>query len=203
MSRQLTRGGLAVAGLAGAIGLSLLGCSSTIDGFAQPAMDNQMVDAVSLTDTPRPSSGNPAPNSSKTEGSIDFQADIDDCVNLGRTVDDATIEKASCGSRASNYRVIDKKAKSSQCVDDADSYYAESLNGVELGALCLDIDWVVGGCMDIGGDDPKHIDCTDPAPIHGVKVIEIQTGTDDVEECSSSGGYVYDERRFVVCVEEF
>ncbi|MBF6203930.1 hypothetical protein K8O92_08550 [Nocardia asteroides] len=207
MSRQLTWGRLAFAGLAIAAGLTLVGCSSTINGTAQPAVDNGTIDAVSVTNTPKPSSGKPTPSTgkpttSKPSGDTDFQAEVGDCVTLGGTTTNATIEKASCGSRASNYKVIDKKAKSSQCSSDADNYYAETINGIEQGAFCLDIDWVVGGCMDVGGDDPKRIDCAGSSPAKGVKVVKIQQGADDVSVCGSGTGYVYDKRRFVVCVQE-
>ncbi|MGQ4618199.1 LppU family putative lipoprotein [Nocardia sp. R7R-8] len=206
MSRQLTWGRLAFAGLAIAAGLSLVGCTSTINGTAQPAVDGT-IDAVSVTNTPKPSSGRPTPTTSKpttskASGNTDFDASIGDCVKLGGTTTNATIEKASCGSRESNYKVIAKAAKSSQCSSDADNYYAETVNGIEQGALCLDIDWVVGGCMDVGGDDPKRIDCTGSSPVKGVKVVKRVDSADDVNVCGSGTGYVYDKRRFVICVQE-
>ncbi|MGQ4597881.1 LppU family putative lipoprotein [Nocardia sp. R6R-6] len=206
MSRQPTWGRLVFAGLAIAAGLSLIGCSSTIRGTAQPAVENGTINAVSVTNTPKPSPSKPAPSSgkpspTKSAGNTDFQAEVGDCVTLGGTTTNATIDKASCGSRASNYKVIEKKSKSSQCVSDADNYYAETLNGIEQGALCLDIDWVVGGCMDVGGDEPKRIDCTGANPAKGVKVVKIQQSADDVSVCGSGTGYVYDKRRFVVCVQ--
>ncbi|MGO4615982.1 hypothetical protein AB4305_25960 [Nocardia sp. 2YAB30] len=207
MSRQPTWGRLAFAGLAVAAGLTVAGCSSTISGTAQPAVNNGTIDAVSVTSTPKPSSGKPTPSSSKPApttkgGNTDFEANVGDCVTLGGTTTNATIAKSSCGSRAANYKVVEKKPKSSQCVSDADNYYAETVNGIEQGALCLDIDWVVGGCMDVGGDDPKRIDCTGSTPAKGVKVVKIQQNADDVSVCGSGTGYVYDKRRFVVCVQE-
>ncbi|WP_280497737.1 LppU family putative lipoprotein [Nocardia asiatica] len=204
MSRQLPWGRLALAGLAVAAGLALVGCSSTISGTAQPAVDNGTIDAV-VTSTPKPSSGRPTPSTgkpttSKPSGSTDFDANVGDCVTLGGTTTNATIEKASCGSRAANYKVVEKKSKSSQCVGDRDNYYAETVNGIETGAYCLDIDWVVGGCMDTGGEDPKRIDCTERG-IEGVKVVKIQQNADDVNVCASGVGFVYEKRRFVVCVQ--
>ncbi|NEW38412.1 hypothetical protein GV794_00515 [Nocardia cyriacigeorgica] len=183
------------------------GCSNSISGTAQPALDN----AVSTTSSPE-SSSDSEPTSTRTPrsttstaptgGTTSFEAEIGDCVTLGGTTTDAEIDKASCGSRAANYKVIGKVAKRSECVTDADSYYAETVNGVEQGALCLDIDWVVGGCMDVGGEDPKRVDCTE-ATIDGVKVLSIEKDADDANACGDGGsGYVYPERRFVVCVEE-
>lgn len=205
MSRQL------LSGLALAVGITvaaftLSACGSTVDGYAQPAVGDT-VDALT-TSTPKP--GPPKPSTPKTSaprtttaeaGDTDFQAEIGDCVTLGGTTDDATIAKASCGSRASNYKVIGKATNSLLCPADRDNYYAESLNGLEQGAFCLDIDWVVGGCMDIGGDDPQRIDCSESG-LQPVRVDEIVEGAGDVGACDTGYGFEYTERRFVVCVEE-
>lgn len=216
MSGQLPSGRLAFAAFAAVAAVALVavaGCGSTISGTAQPAMNDGTVDAISTTGTPktsaslsrpttdRPSSAKPTPTSTDRGGNTDFQANIGDCVTLGGTISDATIAKASCGSRASNYKVIGKAPSNSQCVSDRDNYYAETVNGIEQGALCLDIDWVVDGCMDIGGDDPKRIDCTE----HGtqaVKVTNIAQNADDAGVCGSGSGFTYPQRHFVVCVKE-
>jgi len=200
VSRQLVSG-LALAVGATVAAFTLSACSSTIDGRAQPAIDGT-IDAVT-TSTPKPSSprSSSRPSPTKEEGDTDFEASIGDCVTLGGTTMNATIEKASCGSRASNYKIIAKTATSSSCPSDRDNYYAETLNGIEQGAYCLDIDWVVGGCMDVGGDDPKRIDCTERG-LQGVRVTEIAEGASDAGACGSGLGFEYPERRFVVCVEE-
>lgn len=201
MSRQL------LSGLALAVGITvaaftLSACGSTIDGRAQPAVGGT-IDAV--TTSPPPKSGPPksSPPRTTTEeaGDTDFQAEIGDCVTLGGTTTDATIARASCGSRASNYKVIDKTTLSALCPADRDNYYAETLNGLEQGAFCLDIDWVVGGCMDIGGEDPQRIDCSESG-LQPVRVDEIVQGVGDVSACDTGFGFEYTERRFVVCVEE-
>jgi hypothetical protein len=200
---------LPIGRLVGAIAITVTafvstGCGGTIDGYAQPAID--VVPATSTaTPTTKPgkstTTSKPAPTSSKG-GKTDFQADVGDCVALGGTVDDATIEKAACGSRSSNYKVIGKAKTSTGCVGDRDNFYAETLNGIETGALCLDIDWVVGGCIDVGGDEPKRIECgeggTEP-----VKVITINKSSDSVDDCPdvADSGFKYAERRVVVCVE--
>lgn len=205
MSGQLTWGRVAFASFVAAAALALVGCSSTVSGHAQPAVDNGTINAVSITSTPKPSSGRPTtgkPTPTTKGGNTDFQANEGDCVTLGGTTANATIAKASCGSRAANYKVIGKAPKSTQCVGDADNYYAETLNGIEQGAYCLDIDWVVGGCMDVGGDDPKRVDCTGASPVKGVKVVKRVEGADDVNACGSGTGYVYEQRHFVVCVQE-
>lgn len=196
---------------AGAVAAALVpfaaGCSTTVTGTAQPALDNAISptsSAESTSDSEPTSTRSPRTTTSTvpTGGNTSFDAEIGDCVTLGGTTTDAEIDRASCGSRAANYKVIGKVAKRSECVSDADSYYAETVNGVEQGALCLDIDWVVGGCMDVGGEDPKRVDCTEPA-VDGVKVLSIEQDADSADACGAGGsGYVYPERRFVVCVEE-
>lgn len=175
-------------------------CGGTIDGHAQPAID--VVPATNPTTTAGTATSSiPAPTPSRG-GDTDFQAAIGDCVALGGTVNNATIEKASCGSRASNYKVIGKAAHSTDCVGDRDNFYAETLDGIETGALCLDIDWVVGGCMDVGGEEPVRIDCTESGT-EPVKVVTIRNGTDSVDSCpdSADSGFKYSERLVVVCVE--
>ncbi|GAA5046317.1 hypothetical protein GCM10023318_11580 [Nocardia callitridis] len=190
-----------------AAALTTVACGSTISGTAQPAVDNGTVPAVSATSTPKPTSSlattsKPAPTTTtRAPGETDFEAEVNDCVKLGGTTTDATIDKASCGSREANYKVIEKQPKSSQCIGDADNYYAETINGVEVGAFCLDIDWEVEGCMDVGGDDPQRIDCSATVG-KGVKVTDIKHGTADVGDCGSGTGYVYDQRHFVVCVQD-
>ncbi|MFE3542003.1 hypothetical protein ACFXK0_03400 [Nocardia sp. NPDC059177] len=199
---------LSIGRFAGAVALTVTafvatGCGGTIDGHAQPAID--VVPATSGTPTTtkpsKPTTSKPAPTSSRG-GDTDFDAEIGDCVQLGGTVDDATIEKASCGSRASNYKVIGKAKTSDGCVGDRDNFYAETLNGIETGALCLDIDWVVGGCMDVGGDEPSRIECTESG-IEPVKVITVINDTVSVDDCpdSADSGFKYPERRVVVCVQ--
>ncbi|MGW0178954.1 LppU family putative lipoprotein [Nocardia sp. NPDC003345] len=202
---------VAVAGMAAAVALTVAGCSSTIEGRAQPVSETGTVDAVDVTGpgsgttSSAPTSSAPTTTPTEEGGSVSFDAEVGDCVTLGGTTTDAEIEAASCGSNESNYKVIGKAEQSSQCVGDADNYYAESRNGIEMGALCLDIDWVIGGCMDVGTGTtgPERIDCSVTSAVDGVKVVAIEENADDVSACGTgSSGYVYTERRFVVCVDE-
>lgn len=73
--------------------------------------------------------------------------------------------------------------------------------------VCLDIDWVIGGCMSV---DPHHaaepfrVDCSDAAVHDRQRAIQILTDLDppvSVDQCASGLGYTYSQRRFVVCVE--
>ncbi|MFI9507488.1 hypothetical protein [Nocardia sp. NPDC052566] len=218
MTGQLNWGRLAMAGVAVLAAVALTACGQTISGRALPA--NGTIDAVSATNTPkttsgkpsstaRPTTGRPNPSAGPTPtaadrgGNTDFEANIGDCVTLGGSVEDATIAKAPCGSRTANYKVIGKTQRSSQCAADSDSYYVETINGVEQGAFCLDIDWVVDGCMDVGGDIAKRIDCTGSKAKDGVRMVKIAQNTTDVNSCAvGNRGFVKKERRFVVCVKD-
>lgn len=187
-------------------GLAVAGCGGTIEGKAEPAID--VVPATSgaaPTKSGAPTtSGRAKPTTPTTGrgGSTDFQAAIGDCVELGGTTTNAKIAKASCGSRSSNYKVIGKSKNSSGCVADRDATYYETLNGVETGALCLDVDWVIGGCMDVSGDDPKRIDCGQSAT-EAVKIVSIVENADSVDSCPAAAdtGFEYPNRHFVVCAQ--
>ncbi|WP_306364528.1 hypothetical protein [Nocardia sp. CC227C] len=202
MSRQSFSLRVAVSAFAAAAALVLAGCGSTVTGTplaadnAGPASPAPTTSAVSPTTTAL------APTTGADEGgSTDFQAAIGDCVRLGGTTDDATIVQVPCGSESSNYRVIGKARTNDQCPTDVDQAYYETLGGIETGALCLDIDWVVGGCLELGGDDPERIDCSSTTAVEGVQVLAIERDTTSVDDCTRGDqGYVYDERRFVVCV---
>nr|WP_246461396.1 hypothetical protein [Nocardia transvalensis] len=168
----------------------LAACGSTVSGH--PSAANSVVKAGSTTPHAPPTAG----------GDVDIQVEIGQCVKLGGSTSAATIDKAACGSAESNFKVVGKAPNSDGCPSDADEIYYETLRGRETGALCLDRDWVVGGCMDLGGEVVKRIDCAAKAT-EGVRVLSILPNTDAVDACpGSDGGYVYDQRRFVVCVQD-
>jgi hypothetical protein len=176
---------------------SLSACGSDINPVAVPESGA----AAAPTTAPFSSKTTTATPPSSSGADLDIDVEIGDCVNLGGTVDDAVIDNATCGSRESNYKVVGKVGSSDECVSDADQTYYETLGGTETGALCLDIDWVVGTCMALDGEDPVRIDCNDPSS-GGEKVTEILQNTDDANDCTiSAGGFVYSERRFVVCTD--
>lgn len=193
-------GSAAVAALAA---VTVLGaCSSAPQPTAVPEAAGADTSTSSAAPTTSRSTTTTAP-SAGADVDLDISVDIGDCVRLGGTVDDATIANATCGSDDANYKVVDIVSTSSQCVSDVDQTYYESYSGVETGALCLDVDWVPGDCIDLGGEDPQRIDCSASA-VQGEKVSEILTGTTDVNDCSvSEGGFVYEEREFVVCTDSF
>lgn len=137
-------------------------------------------------------------------GEVDIDVAVGDCVKLGGSMMDAEIEKADCGSMDSNYKVIGKAETNDKCIADADQTYYETFNGIEQGALCLDLDWVVGDCMDmgIGTSEPARIACTSTTAVEGIKVVEIIKDTASIDSCTSSQGFEYPDRRFVVCADE-
>lgn len=102
------------------------------------------------------------------------------------------VSKASCGSGESRYKVAAVGPAGTACPSDADASHT-----IGETTLCLDIDWVVGSCVDVSGDQPQRTECG-PG---GVQVISILPDTVNVNACPSADrGFVYDERRFVVCI---
>ncbi|OZC88992.1 hypothetical protein CH254_13775 [Rhodococcus sp. 06-412-2C] len=174
------------------------GCSSSDSGNAVAAdttTSSSTSAAASTTDDVTGQEGIDA------GGSTDIDVEIGQCVKLGGTMTAATIDNAECGSMESNYKVIAKAEQNEQCPTDVNQTYYETLDGVEQGALCLDVDWVVDGCMSVptgGIDEPARVDCSDPSATDVEQVTEIKTGTADPNDCPE-GGFAYEARQFVVC----
>lgn len=189
-----------------AIAIFTTGCGSDPEprAIAESSSSAGSESATTTTATPSPTKIN-GQEGTDAGGDIDIDVSVGDCVKLGGTVDDAEIDNAVCGSAESNYKVIAKVPTSDQCPSDVDQYYYETLFGQEQGAVCLDVDWVVGGCMDLGpGDadsDPVRIECDDPTGEDVMQVTEILQGSTSVEDCGSESdsGFKYTERMFTVC----
>ncbi|MEV0297949.1 hypothetical protein [Nocardia sp. NPDC050710] len=148
----------------------------------------------------------PTPSAVGNRGKVEkattgLQLTVGDCVELNGSGDNAHIGKTACGGANSRYKIIDTAAPDSHCPTDADHTYNETLRGSVRAALCLDIDWVVGGCMALTPHDPQRIDCTTPTTPDAVRVLDIKRDTTDANTCSSGDhGIVYQQRKFVVCV---
>jgi hypothetical protein len=130
---------------------------------------------------------------------------VGDCLNLAGPPDRPEASKAPCGSPASNFKVVGSVPNRAQCPTDVDSYY--SISGSD-NTVCLDIDWVIGGCMSV---DPHHtaapfrVDCNDTSVPHRQRATQILQDLDPpvrVDQCASGLGYSYAARRFAVCVED-
>lgn len=131
---------------------------------------------------------------------------VGDCVNLSGSDQRAKMVKEPCGSPTSNFKVFAKAATDADCPRDADSsYYAKRGFGRKSQALCLDIDWVVGGCMDVPDKwdgDPVRVDCNDPRAQNKKRVTQILQQVSTADDCITGLGYPYVDRNFTVCVEE-
>lgn len=129
-----------------------------------------------------------------------------DCLKIGGTYDRPEASEAVCGSEVSNYKVVSTVVDSDHCPMDVDSYYSmTSPFDDESETICMDIDWIVGGCMSIdpeNGTDPYRVDCADSDAPHRQRATEILQGVSNVDQCASGVGYAYDERQFTVCVED-
>jgi hypothetical protein len=131
---------------------------------------------------------------------------VGDCLKVGGAVDRPEATKAGCGSPESNFKVVANVADSGKCPTDVDSYYTQhSTFSDSSSTVCMDIDWVVGGCMSVDPEhdsDPVRVDCTDGSKLHRQRATQVLTGVASVDQCTSGLGYAYDERQFTVCVED-
>ncbi|CCK56826.1 hypothetical protein [Mycobacterium canetti] len=135
---------------------------------------------------------------------------VGDCVKLAGTPDRPQATKAECGSPASNFKVVAVVQEDhAECPADVDSTYSmrNAFNG-STNTICLDIDWVIGGCMSVDpthNTDPFRVDCDDASVPHRQRATQILKDLDapvSVDQCASGVGYVYTQRRFAVCVED-
>lgn len=141
---------------------------------------------------------------SQTGGTFDVDVAVGECVAVGGSEDDATVEPAPCGSAAANFTVIGKVSKSDECIGDADStVFQTNLFGFgEAGALCLDIDWRAGDCFELAADaNVNRVDCAAP-PGEGDRVLagERIEGVADEAACPASA-VVYPLRKVTVCID--
>ncbi|WP_306360303.1 hypothetical protein [Nocardia sp. CC227C] len=159
-----------------------------IDGVVQPGI------AAATTSAPSTS----LVHKTASQGSPELQLTVGDCVAVGGP--DSGLAKTACGSGTSAYTVTHLATDGAPCPGDIDRSHRRTLPDGEHDALCLDIAWVPGTCMDLSGDTATPVDCTAAAPGR-VRVVEIKRDTTDVNACSAGDqGFVYAERRYVVCV---
>jgi hypothetical protein len=129
-----------------------------------------------------------------------------ECLKIGGTPDRPEAIKAKCGTPDSSFKVVSTVEKSDQCPTDVDSYYStHSTFSDESTTVCMDIDWVVGGCMSIDPDndrDPVRADCNDSSVPDRQRATQILQDVSSTDQCASGTGYPYDERQFTVCVED-
>ena len=131
---------------------------------------------------------------------------VGDCLKVGGPPDRPEATRVECGSVASNFKVIATAENTDGCPSDADSYYStkSSFSG-EGNTICMDVDWVVGGCMNVDPEndaDPFRVDCADTSAPHRQRATEILADVADADQCASGVGYPYDQRQFTVCVED-
>jgi hypothetical protein len=129
-----------------------------------------------------------------------------DCLKIGGTARYPAASEAACGSPDSNFKVVSTVTGSDSCPADVDSSYTlSSAFSDETQTVCMDIDWVVGGCMSIDPEhttDPVRVDCADSGAPHRQRATQLLWGVSAVDQCGSGIGYPYPERQFTVCVED-
>jgi hypothetical protein len=129
---------------------------------------------------------------------------VGDCVKVGGPVDRPDAAKAVCGSPESNFKVVSTVENTDQCPADVDSSYSTRTFGRPGTTVCMDVDWVIGGCMSVDPDhtrDPIRVDCTDTSASNRQKATQILRNVANPDLCVSGIGYPYDERQFTVCVD--
>lgn len=129
-----------------------------------------------------------------------------DCLKVGGTPDRPETSKVDCGSPESNFKVVGVVATTNDCPTDVDTYYSmrSSFSG-SSSVVCMDIDWVVGGCMSVDPEnarDPIRVDCDDASASNRQRATQVLSGVANVDQCASGVGYAYDQREFTVCVED-
>jgi hypothetical protein len=129
---------------------------------------------------------------------------VGDCLKVGGSVDRPDADKAVCGSPESNFRVVRTVEHADQCPADVDSYYSTRSFGGSGTTVCMDVDWVIGGCMSVdpdNGRDPVRVDCADTSASNRQRATQILHNVANPDLCASGIGYPYDERQFTVCVD--
>jgi hypothetical protein len=176
----------------------LAGCSSNETGTATTASSTT---ASGSSESTASESADPTSSTPEESGEInEIDAEVGDCVNLTGTMLDAEIAPATCGSVDSHYTIVAKVADENSCPSDVDQTYYEELNGATTGVLCLDIDWVVGKCFEMGTgtDSTVQVPCTGTT---GERILAVLPNTVDETNCpeETETYYTYDERKKVVC----
>jgi hypothetical protein len=129
---------------------------------------------------------------------------VGDCLNLGGPADRPDAVKAACGSPESNFKVVSTVEHTDQCPADVDSYYSTRTFGDSGRTVCMDVDWVIGGCMSVDPDHGRHpfrVACTDRSASNRQKATQILRNVANPDLCTTGVGYPYDQRQFTVCVD--
>jgi hypothetical protein len=129
-----------------------------------------------------------------------------DCLKISGPPDRPEAAKVDCGSAESNFKIISAVKDTDECPTDVDSYYSMHSTFTDKSqTVCMDIDWVVGGCMSIDPEndrDPVRAECADSSVPNRQRATQILNDVANVDQCMTGLGYAYDQRQFTVCVED-
>ncbi|BDU08452.1 hypothetical protein IU485_10695 [Nocardia cyriacigeorgica] len=172
-------------------GATATSTSTVASTSAKPAPATQpgLAPPVTTTSKTTTTSATPIAANKTAKEAVALQVDVGDCVILDP--DPKKVGKTACGSPDSTYKVVDKAGEGGSCPSDADHSHS-----VDKTTLCLDIDWTIGSCMTLK-PSPTRIPCT---ASDGVKVVAVKQNTTEVDTCPNADrGFVYSERKFVIC----
>lgn len=127
--------------------------------------------------------------------------EVGDCIVLGGTASAATAEPADCAAEDATHVVVGAERSQDDCPGDVDAVYFEEQLSVDTLALCLDVNWQEGACFDFTSQDFSEISRVPCEPVPGRTIEQFESrldGTVDPAGCPN-GGFVYDQRQFVVC----
>ena len=131
---------------------------------------------------------------------------VGNCLKIGGPPYRLETTKVQCGSQQSNFKVVGIVADTGGCFSDVDTYYSTKTSFSGSGStICMDIDWVVGGCMSVDADnhrDPVRVDCNDASAPNRQRATQIMQKVANVDQCATGLGYPYHQRQFTVCVED-
>jgi hypothetical protein len=129
---------------------------------------------------------------------------VGDCLQVGGPPDNPDANKVECGSSPSNFHVAAITEDADRCPGDVDSSFTIHRSFGNSGTtLCMDIDWVIGGCMSIDPEhrrDPVRVDCADSTASNRQRATQIIQKVGNVDQCTTGLGYAYEQRQFTVCV---
>ena len=190
----------ALAGVALLVVLAVVAVTTIPDVAGNPLVrPPPPASGITAPATPDPSTTPETTTPAEGIGSIDIAAG--ECVDFSVAAEDeAEVEPVDCDAAEASHVVVDQVTDPADCPGDIDVTYYETSFESETLALCLDVNWTLGTCYDVtdGPARTEQASCSGQLDRRIEQVETVLRGTTAYEGCSR-GGFIYDERQFVVC----